>query len=284
MKKILLVCLLSICSFAHAQYQVFDAAGWMQTNATAISTVRNELQTAQMVYTQAIQLQNQLRQGVVSAATQQLMMRDPALGSMLSSCVIMPAQSASYPQYNTGYAAYNAAGSASGCLGSISNGANSMAQVDAQMLTTLQNQQAYLTNVQANYGASGVSGQTYAQNLALSAAAGNAKAQDLIATNNSINAELAIVSAKRKSIAEQMPNVAGITDSINLTTTAVDNLTEVTMAMAVLLKKDIEMRAGEQSQSNSQYQQFLLDRANYNQKLVNGTGASTSSTTITAPF
>ena len=284
MKKILLVCLLSICSFAHAQYQVFDAAGWMQTNATAISTVRNELQTAQMVYTQAIQLQNQLRQGVVSAATQQLMMRDPALGSMLSSCVIMPAQSASYPQYNTGYAAYNAAGSASGCLGSISNGANSMAQVDAQMLTTLQNQQTYLTNVQANYGASGVSGQTYAQNLALSAAAGSAKAQDLIATNNSINAELAIVSAKRKSIAEQMPNVAGITDSINLTTTAVDNLTEVTMAMAVLLKKDIEMRAGEQSQSNSQYQQFLLDRSNYNQKLVNGTGASTSSTTITAPF
>jgi hypothetical protein len=283
-KKIILVVLFSISSFAHAQYQVFDAAGWIQTNATAISTVRNELQTAQMVYTQAIQLQNQLRQGVVSAATQQLMMRDPALGSMLSSCVLMPAQSASYPQYNTGYAAYNAAGSASGCLGSISNGANSMAQVDKQMLTTLQNQQTYLTNVQANYGASGVSGQTYAQNLAMSAAAGNAKAQDLIATNNSINAELAIVSAKRKSIAEQMPNVAGITDSINLTTTAVDNLTEVTMAMAVLLKKDIEMRAGEQSQSNSQYQQFLLDRSNYNQKLIKGTGASTSSATITAPF
>jgi hypothetical protein len=284
MKKFIVI-ILTICSGAAYSMTVFDPAGWIQTNATAISTLRNELQTAQMLYAQAMQLQNQLKQGIVSAATQQLMMRDPMLGSMLSNCVLQPAQTTKYGyQGNTGQVAYGAAGSVGACLGSISAGSGRMAQIDSEMLDTLENQQIYLTNVQANYASKGVSGRTYADNLAISAAAGNAKAQDLINTNQSINAELAVVSAKRKAIAEQMPNVAGITDSINLTTTAIDNLTELTMAMTVMLKKDIEMRAGTEAKTNSQYQQFLYDRNSYNQKLKDRTGGSTSASDIAAPF
>jgi len=218
--------------------EVFDPMVWIQENQTAISTARTELNTAQMYYTQAMQLANELKQGIVSAATTELIKYSPTFGQLYYGCVT-PAISAASSGGSTNpvYQSGTAMNGAQGCLGAVGNAAGSLAKADQQVIATLQNQQVYLQNVQANYGASGVSGQTYAQNLARDANAGNAKAQDLINTNNALNQELAIVAAKRKSIAEQMPNVEGITDSINLTTSAIDNLTELTMAMTLIMKK-----------------------------------------------
>lgn len=183
---------------------VFDPTNWIQTSATAASTVKQE----------GIAVQNAARMAKMVIDSGK-MVQGRSLGITDMTQAVQLAQQ----------------------LGKL-------AGADDALLNAIGNKQTYINDVIALYGASKSGDfTTFVNSIGQRANLGNANAKNLLTQHDVLNAAIQVAQGKRLQIASEMGSVPGVTQAVQVATAALDTLIEQNQVQASALAAQLAAAA-----------------------------------------